>query len=100
MIGLGPPTASVSPGHASIVEGDNVTLTCDTTGMPPPSIQWTKVNGVLSRKSVLTLNNVRGTDTPNTNIQYQCTAKNGIGCPAFSVANVKLLGEYNHSQHT
>ena len=96
MIHLDPPTATVYPEHASIVEGNNVTLTCNTTGMPPPSIQWTKVSGVLSRKSVLTLNNVRGTDTQNSIIQYQCTAKNGIGCPAFSVANVKFFGEYNH----
>ena len=78
------------------MEGDNVTLICNTTGMPRPSIQWTKVSGVLSRKSVLTLNNIRGSDTPNTIIQYQCTAKNGLGCPVFSVAKVKLLGEFNH----
>ena len=96
MIHLDPPTVTVYPEHASIVEGANVTLICNATGMPPPSIQWTKVSGVLSRKSVLTLNNVRGTDTPNTIIQYQCTATNAIGCPAFSVANVEFLGEYNH----
>ena len=87
---LDPPTAAAYPNNTFVTEGQNVNLICNTTGIPPPSIEWTKVNDttVLSNTSVLTLYNVTRPGTLNETVQYRCTAKNGYGDPAHAVATV------------
>ena len=96
MIHPDPPVAVAYPRYASVVEGENLTLICNTTGIPPPSIEWTKVGDstVLSQKQLLSLYNVQRSGPLNVIIQYRCTAKNGIGIPASSTADVQVLGEY------
>ena len=96
MIHPDPPVAVAYPRYASVVKGENLTLICNTTGIPPPSIEWTKVGDstVLSQKQLLTLYNVQRSGPLNVIIQYRCTAKNGIGIPASSTADVQVLGKY------
>ena len=73
-----------------------MTLICNTTGIPPPSIEWTKVGNytVLSNVSVLTLYNIRRPGTSNETVQYRCTAKNGYGDQASAVVTVHVYCEY------
>ena len=38
----------------SIREGENITLTCIGVGHPPPLVQWSKLNGLLSGRTSVT----------------------------------------------
>ena len=78
-----------------ITEGDNTTIECEAIGYPPPTIMWSRTNGILSgRVSVsdstsvrigngnvtsvsvnLTLQNANTEDTG----LYQCSATNNVG---------------------
>ena len=91
-----PPTVSVASYPVPVLEGKNVTLICNTTGTPPLSIKWTKVNDsiVLSSTSALTLFNVKRPGTPSETVQYNCTAKNGYGDPASAVVTVQVYCKY------
>ena len=39
------PTATTTPAMISPTEGDNITITCTATGVPVPSVNWTRVDG-------------------------------------------------------
>ena len=90
-----PPTVSLPSDPVSVLEGENVILICNTTGTPPLSIEWTKVNDftVLSSTSALTLFNVKRPGTPSETVEYRCTAKNGYGDPASAVTTVRVQCE-------
>lgn len=91
------PSVDVYHTSSVVVEGKNVTLSCNASGKPYPRLTWTKVGGlgqVLSQTSTLIVNNVSRTVTANNMIQYQCTADNGVGRPATAVANVTVHCKY------
>ena len=91
------PSVDVYPTSSVVVEGKNVTLSCNASGKPYPRLTWTKVGGlgqVLSQTSTLIVNNANRTVTANNIIQYQCTADNGVGRPATAVANVTVHCKY------
>ena len=91
------PSVGVYPTSSVVVEGKNVTLSCNASGKPYPRLTWTKVGGlgqVLSQTSTLIVNNVSRTVTANNMIQYQCTGDNGVGRPATAVANVTVHCKY------
>ena len=91
------PSVDVNPTSSVVVEGQNVTLSCNASGKPYPRLTWTKVGGlgqVLSQTSTLIVNNASRTVTANNMIQYQCTADNGVGHPATAVANVTVHCKY------
>ena len=87
------PTVSVSSRPVVVVEGEDVTLVCNTTGRPAPSVEWTKSGVVLSSTSNLLLCNVQRPENAENIIRYQCTAKNGIGTANASV-QVAVYCEY------
>ena len=91
-----PPTVSLPSYPVPAVKGKSVTLICNTTGTPPISTEWTKVNDstVLSNTSILTLYNVKRPGTPNDTVQYRCTASNGYGDPASAVVTVQVYCKY------
>ena len=95
-LSLDVPTVTLSSEVFIITEGDNVTVICNTTGIPPPSIEWTKVGDstVLSNVSILTLYNIKRPGTPNETVQYRCTAKNGYGDQVSAVVTVYVYREY------
>ena len=80
------PKISVRPQVKTTTEGDTVTLSCNTTGNPVPTISWT-INGSpvdttdnprisFSRgKQQLTITNVSRTDSG----EYRCAASNSLG---------------------
>ena len=80
----------------TVVEGGNITLTCNASGVPYPLIRWTRIgqSTVLSQNSLFTVANVRRPGTPNNLIQYQCTASNGVESPASAVANVTVYCKF------
>lgn len=80
----------------TVVEGGNITLTCNVSGVPYPLIRWTRIgqSTVLSQNSSFTVVNVRRPGNPNNLIQYQCTASNGVESPATAIANVTVHCKY------
>ena len=94
-LSLGIPTVTLSSKVLFATEGDNVTLICNTTGIPPPSIEWTKVGDstVLSSASVLNLYNIERSGTPSETVQYRCTASNGYGDQASALVTVHVYCE-------
>ena len=75
-----------------MVEGKSITLYCNATGKPDPTLIWTKVGnaGPLSNNAVLNTGILNRNDTTNNIIQYQCTASNGVESPAKAVANITV----------
>ena len=76
----------------TVIEGSNITFSCNASGKPEPVITWTKVGGskVLSQSSSFTVMNVSRPGTPDNMIQYQCTASNGVEKPATATVNVTV----------
>jgi len=95
IIGLLPSITISTNNEVSIVEGNIFIITCEAVGYPPPTVVWSRTNGVLSdgasvsssvsaltgngnvtRVSVnLTITNAYREDTG----LYSCTANNFIG---------------------
>ena len=86
---LDPPSITIHKICDMLVEGDNITLTCNASGKPQPVITWTKLGSpvVLSQTSSFTIVNVSRPGTPDNMIQYQCTASNGVETPATATVN-------------
>ncbi|XP_044540213.1 vascular cell adhesion protein 1-like, partial [Gracilinanus agilis] len=73
------PAISISPSN-TVQEGDPVTLTCSSEGLPPPQIFWSKKQdnedlSPLSENATLTLVATRREDSGT----YVCEAKNQFG---------------------
>lgn len=90
-----PPRLTVSPKRQSRrTLGTNYTLTCNASGDPTPKITWTK--GGLSAAEF----NVSGHKLDLIDIKvedvgsYNCTADNGYGNPATSLAVVDVICMY------
>ena len=90
------PFAEVIPQTVTVIEGGNITLVCNISGVPAPSILWTQIGSskVVSHNSSLTIVNVSRPGTPDNMIQYQCTASNGVETPATDVATVTVQCEF------
>ena len=77
-----------------ICEGSLVTLSCNATGKPTPTITWTKVedNGTDSAPlltvvdGIYVLSNIQR----SANGTYRCTADNGVGDPVNRTVSVKV----------
>ena len=54
------PVTEVVPQTGTVIEGGNITLICNVSGDPSPSVVWTEVGSpvILSRKISLTVANV------------------------------------------
>ena len=87
-----PPRITVLPARQSrITLGANFTLTCNASGDPTPNIAWTKEGRTAAQFNVsghkLDLVNVNVDDVGS----YKCTADNGYGTPATSLAVVDVI---------
>ena len=94
---LDAPSVDVYPTSSTVVEGNNITLSCNASGKPEPSVSWTRVGQSgqsLSQSSTLTITNVSRTGTPHDLIQYQCEASNGVGNRAAAIVNVTVHCKY------
>ena len=90
------PFAEVVPQTVTVIEGGNITLICNISGVPAPSILWTQIGSskVVSHNSSLTIVNVSRPGTPDNMIQYQCTASNGVETSATDTVNVTVHCKY------
>ena len=74
----------------SATVGTNLTLTCNASGDPTPNVNWTKEGETAAEFNVsghkLHLVNVKREDFGS----YKCTADNGYGTPATSLAVVNV----------
>jgi len=60
----------------TITEGDNVTLSCNASGIPSPMVSWTKVGGNMSTdENDLVFTNIKRTEAG----EYRCEASNECG---------------------
>nr|XP_058961494.1 fibroblast growth factor receptor 3-like [Pocillopora verrucosa] len=71
-------------GEPTVLEGDNLQLTCEASGRPEPNITWTKEKPgnqgntvVVQEGKLLTITGIKRTDAGD----YTCTAYNGFGKP-------------------
>ena len=75
-----------------------MTLFCDATGVPKPSLKWTKDDSstVLSESANLTLYTADRPGNPNETVKYRCTATNGYGDHLFKTdtSTVTVICEY------
>lgn len=78
------------------VEGGNVSLSCNASGKPAPVITWIQVGDskVLAQGSSISVVNITRPGIPDSMIQYQCTASNGVESPVKAVANVTVHCKY------
>lgn len=84
------------PEISTLGEGGNITLICNTSGIPSPFVRWTRIgrSRILSQSSSLTVLNVSRPGTPDNLIQYQCTASNGVDSPATATAYITVHCKY------
>ncbi|XP_027050695.1 muscle, skeletal receptor tyrosine protein kinase-like [Pocillopora damicornis] len=91
-------------GNRTVLEGDNIKLTCKATGRPEPNITWTKeklgnqgYTVVVQEGKVLTITNINRIDAG----EYTCTAYNGFGKPENQTVYVAVtypakIGTFQH----
>ena len=92
------PTASITPNMTAVTEGNNITLTCDVTGIPSPTIEWREEgkNEVLGSGSNFTIHNALRV-AGNAPLRYTCTASNGVEIPAQAQVSVYVQCEYENA---
>ena len=61
--------------NKTATEGDNVTLSCNASGIPPPMVSWFKADGQRIDQSELVLRNISRSEAG----EYRCEASNECG---------------------
>ena len=81
----------------TVLEGDNLHLTCNVLGRPKPNITWTREKPgnqgntvVVQEGKVLNITNINRTDAG----EYNCSAYNGFGKPEKRTVYVNVTCEY------
>ena len=84
-------------GEPTVLEGNNLQLSCEASGQPEPNITWTKQKPgnqentvVVQEGKVLTITNINRIDAG----QFTCTAYNGFGKPENQTVYVNVTCEY------
>ena len=89
-------------GEPTVLEGDNLHLTCEALSRLKPNITWTKEKpgnqgntGVVQEGKVLNVTNIKRTDAGT----FTCTAYNGFGKPEKRTVYVNVTCEYALKKH-
>ena len=84
-------------GEPTVLQGDNLQLTCKVSGQPEPNITWTKEKPgnqgntvVVQEGKLLTITDINRTDAGD----YTCTAYNGFGKLESRTVYVIVTCEY------
>ena len=75
-----PPVVTITPRQLTVAIGQSARLTCTASGMPAPSVEWSRLQGSLNQQAtvvdgVLWIPAVTRADQD----QYVCTARNHLG---------------------
>ena len=95
-LSLALPTAIVKPKQIATHEGKDVSVVCNATGNPKPSIKWRRVikklptNAHVENNGTLVLKNLQKVDGG----LYQCIAENTVG-KADDSATIVVQGNEN-----
>ena len=85
-------------GESTVLEGNNLQLTCEASAKPEPNIFWTKESlgnkeilvRVVQEGKVLNITNIDRSDAGT----FNCTAYNGFGIPEIQTVYVNVTCEY------
>ena len=97
------PLITTQPQGGPVTEGDNVTLSCNASGIPVPTITWTR-NGSVLNSSVprisfgaesreLTITNINRADSG----EYRCVANNSEGNVTSDAATLDVKCKFKLS---
>ncbi|KAM9476100.1 hemicentin-1 isoform 3-T3 [Clarias gariepinus] len=98
-----PPVISAAAAHHEAAEGVSVSLPCDTTGFPKPSITWTKgdepVSSLQQPDGSLLIISTTAADSG----RYVCTASSTAGQSHREItltvhSKPRILGSYEHAE--
>ncbi|KAG8172950.1 hypothetical protein JTE90_005599, partial [Oedothorax gibbosus] len=99
---LAPPLWKITPTDMDAISGDTVTLNCQGTGKPEPSVTWSRNIGSSTDYAPLSTSNHHIMHQNGSivlpNIQkeneglYKCNISNGIGDPLFKAVVIKVIG--------
>ena len=94
------PLITTQPQGGLVYEGDNVTLSCNASGKPVPTITWTRNGSVLTssvprisfgaESRVLTITSINRADKG----EYRCVANNSEGNVTSDAATLDVQCEY------
>lgn len=87
---IGTPVITTSPPANNTTEGDNLALACKASGQPVPTYQWYQNNQLLSNLSVLTLPNVKISQSG----EYVCKASGGGVVHKETAVDIKIQCKY------
>ena len=93
------PEITAHPGSVEKTEGDNLTLSCNATGNPVPTISWTRDGSPVdsskisfsANKTQLTITHVNRTDSG----EYRCVASNSLGNATSNAATLDVQCKYS-----
>ena len=84
-------------GEPTVLEGNNLQLSCEALGRPEPNITWIKQKPgnqentvVVQEGKVLTITNINRIDA----VEFTCVAYNGFGKPENRTVYVNVTCEY------
>ena len=73
----------------NVTEGDNLTLTCNASGMPQPNVSWIKPGGQRQYGHMLEFTNINRSQAG----EYKCEASNECG-NGTETATIHVLCEF------
>ena len=97
------PLITTQPQGGPVTEGNNVTLSCNASGNPVPTISWTRNGSVLTgsvpritfgtESRELTITTINTADSG----EYQCVANNSVGNDTSDAATIDVQCKYKLS---
>lgn len=88
-----PPYVVVFPTNSTVLEGEKVVFQCNKSGIPTPTVAWSKIGGTLPDTAVILESGMLKIESVSSSDQgvYECTATNSEGS-ATAEARLKVTG--------
>ena len=95
------PQITTHPQNKTVTEGNNITLSCNASGDPEPTISWFRGGSVLTRDDAriflgadskqLTITSIKRNNTG----EYRCVANNSAGNATSDAAKLNVQCKYS-----